>query len=104
MAQQVRALLVMSRAGNAYYKAALEKSPQYGAAVALRSRLLQERDNLPGVPVVAPLNDADGDVAAWLDAVAEADAAQRSREAKLAALRDRIQWCEKAVEDVATAS
>jgi hypothetical protein len=103
MAQQVHAMAVHSRArSNPYYRAALEAAAQYVEASALRTKLLEAQQSLPGVPVVAAPQTADDNIAAWLDAVAEAQAAERAREIKSNAIRAQLIWCEKVVEDTAT--
>jgi hypothetical protein len=102
MAQQVHAMVVYSRArANRYYRAALEASPPYVGAAALRAKLLDTQQSLPAVPAVVAPESPDADMGAWLDAVTEADAAERSREVKFNALRDRLMWCDKVVEDAA---
>jgi hypothetical protein len=103
MAQQVHAMVVHSRArSNPYYRAALEDSAQYVQAAALRAKLLEAQQSLPGVPAAPTPETADDDLAAWLNAIVEGDAAERAREVKSSAIRDRLIWCDKVVEDVAT--
>jgi hypothetical protein len=102
MAQNVTAMVVYSRArNNPYYRAALEDSPQYVDAETMRTKLLEAQQQLPGAPAVPALETAD-DIAAWLDTVAETDAAEHAREIKFNALRDRLIWCDKVVEGVVT--
>jgi hypothetical protein len=104
MAQNAHAIAVYSRARvNSFYRAALESSPQYVEASALRAKLLKAQHSLPAAPAVSAPQTADDHIAAWLVAVAEADAAERARQVKTNALAERIIWCDKVVEDTAVA-
>jgi hypothetical protein len=95
-------MAVISRTrANTYYRAAMEASPQYVAAAALRAKIVAAQHSLPGVPAVAAPVDTDGDISVWLDSVVEAAAAEHAREVKVNALRERLIWCDKTITDVA---
>jgi hypothetical protein len=78
---------------NEYFRKALNANPSYPAAVALRDRAQQARDELPAVQWPDPPGTED-DLGAWLDAVAEADAAERARTAKIVALTQLLGRCD----------
>ncbi|MDT5348326.1 MAG: hypothetical protein QOH91_1613 [Mycobacterium sp.] len=78
---------------NDYFRKALNANPSYPAAVALRDRAQQARDELPAVQRPDPPGTED-DLGAWLDAVAEADAAERARTAKIVALTQLLGRCD----------
>ena len=63
MATQAHAVAVYSRARvNKFYASALEDSPQYVEASALRAKLLKEQQSLPGMPAVSAPQTADADL------------------------------------------
>jgi hypothetical protein len=80
----------------------LESSPQFVTVSKLRGKLRQLQTQLPAAPVATPPTSVD-EVTGWLAAVTAADQAQRARTIQSDAINARLIWCDKAVEDVATA-
>jgi hypothetical protein len=78
---------------NTYFRKAINANPAYPAAVALRDRAQQVRDELPAVQWPDPPGSED-DLGEWLDAVEEADAAERARTAKIVALTQLLGRCD----------
>lgn len=102
MATQAHAAQVISRArANRFYARALTSCPEYVAAVELRDRLLEAKQTLPGVRAVPAPRNADDDLDAWLSAVVAADAAERERDVKTAALTAERISCDKRIESLA---
>ncbi len=94
------AALVMSRTeSNGFYQRAVVTSA-FAEAIALRSKAMQWQAELTPVPQPAMPTRVDDDLDAWLEDVAQADAVERVRAAKYAALASLVKKCEAQVQGI----
>jgi hypothetical protein len=88
------AMRVMNAANtNLYFRAAVERNPAYGRAIAVRETALAAQRRFP--PAAAPLSPLLADVGLddWLDAMLVAEAAERDRKARLFQLEELVRDC-----------